>query len=83
MRTSLGLTLVGTLVILAPAGAGAQAESACTAAKHKQAGQYAQAVEGCRSKAVKKGLAVDAECLAKAGEKLTRASTRPRTRTTA
>jgi hypothetical protein len=46
--------------------AGAETPSKCTAAKHQAAGDYARALEACRAKALKKGVAVDPDCEAKA-----------------
>jgi hypothetical protein len=59
-----GRSIAFALVILA-APAGAQ-ESKCTAAKHQAAGEYARALEACRAKAVKRNVALDPACEAKA-----------------
>jgi hypothetical protein len=59
-----GILALALAFLAAPAGA--QTGSKCTAAKHEAAGELARALEACRAKAVKKGIDLDAECIAKA-----------------
>src|SRR5262245_13522126 len=66
MKTA-GILATALALLAAPAGA---QESKCTAAKHSAAGEYARALEACRAKALKRGVAVDPACEPKALLKL-------------
>lgn len=67
MAYAVGILAIALALLAAPAGG---QESKCTAAKHQAAGDYARALEACRAKALRKGVAVDPECDAKALAKL-------------
>lgn len=69
------LVLLGVLSLasLAASPAAAQEASRCLSVKYKAVGQYLKKQTACRAKAAGKGVAVDAVCQQKAGQKLAKA----------
>jgi hypothetical protein len=68
--------LAALLTVAVDAAAATTPARRCAAAKLKAAGSVASKLLGCHASAVKRGLAVDGECLAKAHDKLTSAFTK-------
>jgi hypothetical protein len=61
---------VGVLALVGAMSTDADAQSKCSSAKAKSAGKHAAGLGKCRTKAISKGIAIDANCVAKENGKL-------------
>lgn len=75
-RLAVGFATLAFLLLTAGPGQAAGTAATCAAAKQKAAAKIAARMLGCHSKALKRGLAVDPECLLKAGSKFAAAVAR-------